>query len=246
MKYVLWGLCLLLCDVSAASTQKVAVRGAIPEGLGAPLLFVEEHSKLKGIVPAYTEALIKALGKEGSLTLLTRYRLQSYLEEGKVDFLCYTSRAWAEDKDEVDWSKTLFMKKEVILGPAPMPKEVTGLDGKTIGTILNYRYPRLDALFASKHLIREDSSSEDANLNKILKGRISYVVTDEIFLDYYKTRHSSVEKNRDRLFMQEYPIACSVSRKGRVPAKDLNKAIDLIKANGVLKAIFKKYGVTLN
>lgn len=246
MKSSLWRFCCLLLLALPVEAKNLPVRAAIPEGLGAPLLFIEGPHELKGIVPEYTKALVKTLGKEGSLTLLSRYRLTSYLIEGKVDFLCYTSRAWAENKDIFDWSKTMFMKREVVLGPLPMPKEVSDLSGKTLGTILYYRYPRLDALFKSKRIAREDSSSEDANLSKFLKGRLTYVVTDEIFLDYFKTKHVTIEQNRGRLFLQEYPISCSVSRNGRVTLKDLNKAIETIKTDGTLKSIFKKYGVTSN
>lgn len=239
-------LTLLLSSTAVKAEDSKLVRGAIPDGLAAPLLFSGDPKHMTGILPEYTEALAQAMNRKSTLMLLTRYRLNKYLEQGKADILCYTSRAWAEQKDDFDWSKTLFMKREVIVGPTPMPKHLSDLEDKTLGTMLNYLYPKLDAMFASKRVLREDASSEENNLNKLASNRLSYVVTDEIFLDYYKSRNPKIEEHRDRMFLQEYPISCSISRKGRVKARELNQAIDKLKANGKLEAIFKKYGVTIH
>lgn len=222
------------------------IHAAIPEGLAAPLLMENNPNKLEGLLPDYVKALGEILGRKTSLTLLTRYRITSFLKSGKSDLLCYSSRAWAEEKDQLSWSKTLFMKREVILGPSPMPTKISDLGGKTIGTILYYVYPRLDPFFNSRRISREDASSEEANLNKLVKGRIQYVVTDEIFLDYFKLKNPKIEEGRSRLFLQEYPIQCSVGKLGTVNVKDLDKAIEKLKSSGQLEALFKKYGATVH
>ncbi|MEK2647220.1 substrate-binding periplasmic protein [Bdellovibrio sp. BCCA] len=227
-----------------AFADETALRGGLPAGLAPPLLYSGKVGETKGLVADYTVALAEAMGRKAELSLITRYRLDGYLLKGQMDVLCYTSKAWASNQDALDFSKPLFTKREVILGPAPMPKKVSDLKGKTIGTILQYVYPKLDPLFESKQLKREDSPSEEANLKKLLHGRLSYVVTDELFIDYFKLENPKFEINRERLFMQEYPVVCSISRKGRVTEKELNAAIDKIKANGKLEAIFKKYGAT--
>lgn len=229
-----------------AGNAAPTLHAAIPEGLAAPLLMENNPNKLEGLLPDYMKAIGDALGRKTSLTLLTRYRITNFLLSGKSDVLCYSSRAWAEDKGQLNWSKTLFMKREVILGPSPMPAKLSELGGKTIGTILYYVYPRLDPLFNSHRITREDASSEEANLNKIVKGRIQYVVTDEIFLDYFKLKNPKIEEGRSRLFLQEYPIQCSVSRLGTVNVKDLDKAIEKVKSSGQLEALFKKYGATVH
>lgn len=221
------------------------VRIGIPAGLALPLLFDEKSPQTKGLVAEYAAALAQAMGRTATFSIITRYRLDSYLLKGQVDMMCYTSKVWASNQDQMDFSKTLFSKREIILGPETMPKKVSDLKGKTIGTMLQYVYPKLDPLFQSKQLVREDSLSEEANLKKLLNGRIDYIVTDEIFVDYFKLKHPKIDRNRQRLFMQEYPISCAVSRKGRVKEKEVNAAVDKIKSDGTLQTIFKKYGATL-
>lgn len=215
---------------------------AIPDGLARPLVFAESGDKISGILPEYTEALAREMGRKVQISVLSHYRLHSHLVSGKVDVLCYASRAWAPPTNDYVWSKTLFNKREVILGPTPMPKHLTDLIGKKIGTILNYVYPRLDPFFKDKRIEREDGPSEEANLAKLEKGRLAYVVTDELFLDYFKTKNPSIEEGHERLLLQQYPISCNVSQKGTITVKEVNSAIDHLKSSGKLSTIFKKYG----
>jgi polar amino acid transport system substrate-binding protein len=179
---------------------------------------------------------------------MTRYRLQEYLVSGKLDFLCYVAKDWVPDPKIYIWSQPLFTKREVLLGPTPMPNNPKKLKGKTIGTILGYVYPNLDPLFQSHLLRREDASSEFANLNKLRHGRVKYVVTDEIFLDHYNflSKEKSLDEGRQRIPLQKYDILCTLSRKSPLKIQELNRAIRELKSSGELKKIFKDYGVELN
>jgi polar amino acid transport system substrate-binding protein len=234
---------ILILSLSARATTKPEIRAAVPAGLAPPLL-IETKGKVEGLVVDYVKALAEAMGRTANFSVVTRYRLNSYMLKGQMDVLCYTSTIWDDGVKKLDFSKTLFTKREIIIGPSPMPKKIGALQGKTIGTMLQYIYPALDPYFASGKILREDSLSEEGNLKKLLNGRIHYVVTDQIFFDYFRLENPSIAKNREGLFLRDYPIVCSISRKGRMTKKVLDKAIDDIKASGKLKALFKKYGST--
>ncbi|WP_413586819.1 substrate-binding periplasmic protein [Bdellovibrio sp. HCB274] len=229
---------------SAHASDKSEIRVAIPAGFAPPLIF-ENPGKMEGLVVDYVNALAEAMGRKATYSIVTRYRLVGYLLKGQVDVLCYTSSKWDKNTDTMDFSKTIFTKREVIVGPAPMPKKIADLKGKTIGAMLQYVYPILDPYFKSGKIKREDSFSEHANLKKLMSGRIQYVVTDQIFLDYFRMENPMIMKNRETIFLEEYPISCSISRQGRVKKKDLDRAIDEIKRSGKLEALFKKYGSSL-
>ncbi|WP_413577838.1 substrate-binding periplasmic protein [Bdellovibrio sp. HCB290] len=226
---------------SARASDKSEIRVAVPAGFAPPLVF-EKPGKMEGLVVDYVNALAEAMGRKASYSIVTRYRLVGYMLKGQVDVLCYTSPKWDHNTDTMDYSKTIFTKREILVGPAPLPKKISGLQGKTIGAMLQYVYPTLDPYFQSGKLKREDSFSEHANLKKLLNGRIQYIVTDQIFLDYFRLENPTIMKNRETLFLEEYPIFCSISRQGRVKKKDLDRAIDEIKSSGKLEALFKKYG----
>ncbi|QLY26663.1 ABC transporter substrate-binding protein [Bdellovibrio sp. KM01] len=231
----------LMHSQTVLAEDKTEIRAAIPEGLAPPLVFAN-RGKYEGLVVDYVNALAEAMDRKASFSMVTHYRLNSYLLKGKLDILCYTSTVWDDAVGKHDFSKTLFIKREIILGPAPMPKKVSGLEGKTIGTILQYVYPSLDPYFESGKIKRDDNVSEEGNLKKLMSGRIQYVVTDQIFIDYFRMDNPNITKDREELFLRDYPIVCSVSRKGRVKKADLDKAINEIKTSGKLKAIFRKYG----
>lgn len=230
---------LFVANVKAESV--LPVRAAVPAGLPPPLLF-EKGEELTGIVPEYTRALVDNLDRKGTMSLLPRNRIIKYFHQGSVDFLCYASYAWADQKDTYNWADTLFTKREWILGPAPMPKEIKGLKGKTIGTMLGYLYPDLEKMFKDGSLHREDGPTEESNLVKLRNNHIEYLIVDEVFLNYYKKQNPDIEKGRERLLLREYPVSCALSKKGRVTVKELNKAIAKLKSSGKLQEIFKKYG----
>ncbi|WP_413578108.1 substrate-binding periplasmic protein [Bdellovibrio sp. HCB290] len=246
--HILSLLLLLSFSSIAAFAKSSVIHAVIPDGMAVPLLIQEKPGEIEGIIADYSRALFKILKRDGDLSIMTRYRLQENLTKGKIDFLCYVAREWVPDESVYIWSKPLYTKREVLLGPAPMPKKLEALDGKTIGTVLGYVYPVLDPLFASKTLLREDASSEFANLKKLRNDRIKYVVTDEIFLEHYNflSEEQSLDVGRQRLLIQKYVISCILSKKGSVKVQDLNRAIDTLKSSGELKRIFKNYGVSLH
>nr|WP_269768134.1 hypothetical protein [Bdellovibrio bacteriovorus] len=63
-----------------------------------------------------------------------------------------------------------------------------------------------------------------------------------MFFDYFRLENPNIAKNREALFLRDYPIVCSISRKGRITKKEVDKAIADIKSSGKMKALFKKYG----
>ncbi|WP_413560781.1 substrate-binding periplasmic protein [Bdellovibrio sp. HCB209] len=236
-------LSLFILTLSAQAETKLELRAAIPAGLAPPLL-IEQKGKVDGLIVDYVTALAEAMGRTANFSVVTRYRLNSYMLKGQMDVLCYTSKIWDDGIKKLDFSKVLFNKREVIIGPSPMPKKVSDLKGETIGTMLQYVYPKLDPYFASGKILREDNLSEEGNLKKLLNGRIQYVVTDQIFFDYFRLENPGIAKNREGLYLTDYPIVCSISRKGRLTKPEIDKAIDDVKASGKLKALFKKYGST--
>ncbi len=240
-QFILFPFLLFATPSVEAARDKGEFRTAIPAGLAPPLL-IENKGKKEGLIVDYATALAEAMGRKATFSVVTRYRLNGYLQKGQMDALCYNSTLWDDNRQNVDFSKVLFIKREIVIGPSPMPKTVEGLKGKTLGTILLYVYPALDPYFESKKIIREDNFSEEANLKKLLHGRISYVVTDQIFLDYFRLQDPNIVKNRQAMFLKDYPISCSISRKGHVTKKELDHAIDEIKRSGKLEQLFKKYG----
>lgn len=243
MKYFLILQLVLIPMSSFAIKISDPVIFGIPAGLAPPLVFDEDPANIKGIVPDYIKALAEILGVRMKSEILTRYRLEPFLIKGELDILCYTSRVWSTQEKALQWSRPLFAKHEVLLGKKPIPKNLDDLKGNRIGTMLQYIYPRLTPYFEKKILLREDGPTEELNLKKLMAGRISYIVTDEIYIEYFKIKNPSFENGKERLKLQKYPVECSLGPKSKVSLNDLNSAIEQLQKTGKFRSIFKKYGV---
>jgi polar amino acid transport system substrate-binding protein len=223
------------------AANKGTLQVIVPSTLPPPLLVSDDDQPAKGIVPDYLQLIAKELDRELSIVFLPKNRIDEYMSSSGYDINCYTNPTWVPHQEKFFWSIPLFSKKEVILGKKPMPKNLSGFEGKTIGTVLGYRYPKLDPYFENKKMIREDAPDEEANIKKFLKGRIGFLVMDEIYLNQAAKTHTGLLQNTEIFIEQEYPIQCSLNKKSSVSLQKLNKAIETIKSSGVLDNIFKKY-----
>lgn len=196
---------------------------------------------MRGILPEYTKLIADQLGRTLSMVVAPKLRIHEYIKKSDIDINCYSNPEWVKRPSEFYWSETLFNKKEVIFGPKPMPKNLQGLEGKTLGTVLGYKYPKLDPYFDTKKILREDAPNEEANLKKLKSSYISYIVIDDYILNITLKAHPSLGANRDTLLVQEYPIQCLLNKNSGITLAQLNHAIEQIKASNKLQEIFDKY-----
>lgn len=138
------------------------------------------------------------------------------------------------------WSEGLYKNENVIvtLGKNSV-RRLADLKGKTIGTVLHYRYTDLDAAFEKYSLMREDGPDIVSNIQKLLHARLSYIVMARQQYDYYKKSVPALETTN--IAMTPAMVLCVLSAKSKIRIQDLNRAIMTIKKNGTLKAILKSY-----
>ncbi|HEY1092937.1 MAG TPA: hypothetical protein VGE47_17695 [Burkholderiaceae bacterium] len=120
--------------------------------------------------------------------LAGRYRfVPSYLPKGRVDMLLQNP-AWAGalvwvDPGFVDdaaqrryhWSVSLLEETDQVASRSNSRFEYAGpgsLEGLTLGTVVNQHYPDVETLLQQGRVHREDAPSQEANLNKLLLGRV--------------------------------------------------------------------------
>lgn len=222
------------------SEAKPLFHAATVSTLPAPLIIdsVKSHD---GLVSDYLYALAEEMDIKLKIELLPRKRIDKSSEP--YDLNCYTSLAWNDHPEKFHWSQPLFLKKEIIAGSQSVPKTLEGFNGEAIGTMRGYRYPTLEPFFQTKKLIRNDAENETVNFQKLVKNRISYIVTDEMLMSYYLKTHPEHLKKIHPKFLVEstFPIECAISKKSKLSPKAVDKAIQKLKQSGKLEAIFNKY-----
>lgn len=219
---------------------KPLYRAATVSTLPAPLIIDAEKSH-HGLVSDYLLALAEALEIDLKIELLPRKRIDKKSEV--YDLNCYSSLAWNDRPQDFHWSQPLFLKKEIIASSQPLPDSLNGFNGETIGTLRGYKYPALDKLFETKKLIRNDAENESLNFQKLVKNRISYIVTDEMLLSYFLKSNPEAARKIVLRYMVEstVPIQCAVRKNSSLSVKAVDKAIQKLKQSGKLEEIFNKY-----
>ncbi|WP_342608509.1 substrate-binding periplasmic protein [Vibrio tritonius] len=118
------------------------------------------------------------------------------------------------------------------------------LNGKTVGVIKSYAYD--DDFLQSPWLMRIEASDLLTNIHKVMNGRI------DMFIEEYRVALWTMRKNKipPNLFTKIYPnVAYSglyvasgkANPKAKVYIEAFNRGLRLIRSNGELDRIVKKY-----
>ncbi|WP_374028300.1 substrate-binding periplasmic protein [Bdellovibrio bacteriovorus] len=233
-----------LCSLAKSSEPKV-IRYGINSNYAMPLINVERVQntpKLEGgLLKDLGLALFKELNLDPTWILLPKSRVASNLNSGNVHLVCHLNEVWQPAiRDTVSWSHELYRSSNLIvyIGGKPIHK-AKDLYGKRVGGVLNFIYQYMDDYFKKGLILREDGPNNESNIQKLLNGRIDYIIMSNLEFEYYKKIYSSLESAD--LGMDEVITKCALSPKAPVSLEELNRAIDTIRKNGTLEKILKSY-----
>ncbi|CAE79647.1 transporter substrate-binding domain-containing protein [Bdellovibrio bacteriovorus] len=233
-----------LCSLAKSSEPKV-IRYGINSNYAMPLINVERVQntpKLEGgLLKDLGLALFKELNLDPTWILLPKSRVASNLTSSNVHLVCHLNEVWQPSiRDTVSWSHELYRSSNLIvyIGGKPIHK-AKDLYGKRVGGVLNFIYQYMNDYFKKGLILREDGPNNESNIQKLLNGRIDYIIMSNLEFEYYKKIYSSLESAD--LGMDEVITKCALSPKAPVSLEELNRAIDTIRKNGTLEKILKSY-----
>lgn len=236
----------VVCAVVLPSfaVQQETLRAAASTAWNMPFGDFEGERMVGGI---YFD-LYKAIAQKTGLTLLPvvlpRKRVEEAVANGEIDLRCYLNPAWTSTPDAYVWSKPLFSLQDVLFGHEGTPKPLAVKDiprGTKVSTVLGYRYPTLDPLFARGDLRRDDSVDEEKVLLKMSMGRTLYGVTKSNALDWYRRKTPAHQLAAWRLVVDDAEVYCAVPKNASVPAARLLDAIEDLRKTGRIDAILRNY-----
>ncbi|XGC79559.1 substrate-binding periplasmic protein [Bdellovibrio bacteriovorus] len=195
-----------------------------------------------GILKDLGEAIYKELKLPLKVYLVPKRRVAPSLVSGNVAIVCHLNEVWQLPiKNDVLWSVDLYRSTNLIvyLGNKPVQK-IKDLQGERVGTVLNFVYQVMDEYFKKGGVIREDAPNNDANIQKLINGRISYAIMSNLEFAYYKKMYPALESAD--LGLDTVMTKCALSKKQDIITIDeLNKALSSIKKSGQLDRILKSY-----
>jgi polar amino acid transport system substrate-binding protein len=234
---------------SLCASAKEALRESEPYGVNSdyamPLVSIKRIQNTQqldgGILKDLGTALFKELSLTPEFTLLPKKRVAPSLLSGTVNMVCHLHESWqSKIASDVFWSHELYRSANLVvyIGNKPIRK-LKELAGQRLGGVLNFVYTDAEDLFAKNIVHRENGPNNESNIQKLLNGRINYIIMSNLEYDYYKKIYPNLD--RADFDMDALHTKCALSKKSKITLENLNKAIATLKKNGEIERILKSY-----
>ena len=194
----------------------------------------------------FGDHLAAKLRRKPAYIILPRKRKDEFLEKGNIGLNCFYNRQWTQQPKKFHWTKA-WLKSQNRFFTAPnyreQIKDLSDLNGKTIGTQLGYRYS--DNLEAK---LRSSAKRYDVKgLPQLLKmmnvrNEPQIRIGDLASLSYLKSRFPQQNPFKIApLIASKYHLHCAVSKKSSIKITDVEKALTEIKHSKFLQQMLEKY-----
>ena len=185
---------LLLCALAFHGRSAAEVVNVYTSARVAPLLSNDGHGMYADMVDYLNRQKIGDL--QFKLIYLPRKRLQLQVENGALDGIVIGMMPhWFDDvaQKKYLWTAPFALDRYVVVLPVNQPYSDTvpgPLAGHTLGMVLGYSYPDLDAWIRRQGLIRNDAGSDEHNLEKLRLHRVDGVLAAESIVRWYLKQHA--------------------------------------------------------
>lgn len=211
------------------------------------LPFIEIENQLtrpsikSGILKEFAGALFKELNMTPVLVLIPKKRIAPELISGDLDLVCYAHESWfPQNQNQLLWSREITTNNNVIIGlrnNKSKVKKIEDLYGKRIGAVVNFVYSNLTPYFEKNLILRENGPNNESNLQKLIFGRVEYMILSDLEYNYHKKRYPQLVAYDLNLDMVK--VKCAVSKKSSINMNRLNQAIEKLQSNGTITKIFR-------
>ncbi len=234
---------LMLCAAPCLATT-ATLRIAVSESWSMPLMQLRDDRPVDGILFEVFQALAERTEVELEYHLMPRLRLQQAMLEGTVDLQCYVAPTWLEQiPPAYRWSVPLLIQRDVLVAaPGVAPSTTLAqLHQETVGAVLGFRYPALDAAWQSGELRREDSRNQLLVLQKLEAGRFRFAVSNQLTLDWYNRQLPPDERLQALDVLEEDALGCLVRDDPRLPVRAVLAELKRMKRSGDIDRLIHRY-----
>ncbi|MYM25476.1 transporter substrate-binding domain-containing protein [Duganella sp. FT135W] len=231
---------LTLCLTSAcayAGPGELVMLAPIDQAM--PIVRFQNGTLSGGIVKDVGDALATRLGRRAVYLNADSPEVTPALSGGRADGMCYLLPFWVDG--DYNWSPPLLPDAEMIAArnDAPRLRSLKDLKDKPVGTVVGYRYPRVQQVLGARFK-RVDVANMDKNIEQMMSGKVPYTMISESTLNYQHRIHPKL-KLRAELVFSSYKAQCAFSQKSAVPFDEVSKAIDALIKDGSIDQIMARY-----
>ena len=204
-----------------------------------PFARFDDGKLAAGILKDLGEAIGAELGLRVKFVTYPRKRSEDALVHGEVDGVCYARPEWTSIK--LNWTKP-FMTNGDLLVIAPevrVTDTLSGIEGMTLGTVVGYRYPELEALIG-QNFKRDDAANMHSNIQKILAGRDQAYIVDKLTFGY-EAKLDARLKDLATKSISSFQARCGFSPASKIPFSASDEAVNKIVRAGKFDQILTHY-----
>ena len=223
-----------------ASPALPVLRIIAPTNNAMPVAGFAGDRLVDGITKDLGELLAQRLGRSVRFQGLPSRRVSAALAQGEGDAICYVLPLWLEG--DFNWTRALIQDASLVASneaDAPALKGLAALAGVPLGTVLGYRYPRVEQTLGSA-FIRSEATSMGGNLRKLVARRVGFALVEKTSLDYHLRLHPS-DTIKPVWQIERFAAACAFSKRSSIPMAEVNKAVEAILSDGSVEHILARY-----
>lgn len=228
---------LFTAPLAMAATRELVM--LTPQESTMPMARFEGGVVTGGMLKDVGDALAQRLGRHPAYVIALNKDVKPMLTSGRADMMCHVMPMWIDG--DYQWTSPLFPDAEIVAGQrsaAPLAS-LKDLRDKHVGTVADYRYPRISQVLG-RQFARVDAPTMEQNLQAMVKGTVPYTILSEATLAYMK-RNNTALNVQTRLVFAAFKTQCAVSRKSHVPFTDINQALDEMLKDGSIDQIVARY-----
>lgn len=214
-----------------------------------PYAEFEGATLVGGLMFELMQAIASEAGARAEFVKLPAARADAALMAGSVDVHCLSSQQWRRSTDEWPHQEPLhlgppmWVVEDVLAARADHGAiDLDAERGLQVGTVRGYRYgAKLEALFAARHLVREDATTLEQMLRKVSLGRSACAIVDRLVLLAYNRRQPPGERLVVVRSLRQTQTHCRLGRRADLPLQAVLAAMQRVVENGELQRLAARY-----
>lgn len=244
--FVALGLSLAVFISSADAQDKPALLFGYGEYQSAPYALVENGVLTGGLLFDVGSALAVEMDRKLEFVNVPRKRLAGSLAAGSIHIRCHLSPVWMKEPDKFLWTPTLYKSKTIVAAltdDAPDIETIADLKGKTIGTVLGFKYAdEIEGMFKDNTAVRADSAAVSNLIKMMGYGRVDVVIGTKLILQY------EIQKaGADNLYeiapleIRSQDIQCAISKTSSALSTKILMAMNALINRNVILGYYNQY-----
>lgn len=233
----------LMFPLLAASQDTLRI--GVSDSDGPPINVISRDALRSGLTLDIGTLLARELNVKADFVVVSRKRVESSLEAGRVDIICNANPVWYDDATKFQWTHELYPQIERVatrLAQADITK-TSDLSGMRIATIHGYSYPTLENMWSTG----QASRTSEERLDLMMKALTDHladaaIVTELEFVFWAKSSPAIARQIKIHpMVFTSVPTMCALSPLSPFTLAQLNRAIDQLQQTGRLKATLSAY-----